>query len=226
MKNVDSINRSVLDLWNEYCRPEDRPPLLYPPVSEGGILFVGANPAWIEGGTVKTFSELLEDRVAVDALIAEERDVRETYRYFAPCRKIAEENKIRWDHVDWFFIRETNQNALERQVLKKPANWDSPVELTPFGKGQIKLAKKLMTACKPKIIVVINALASKVARTVLELHDALIDNDGLYSVEISGKSTPVIFSGMLTGQRALDKGSFERLRWHINKTLSKRSSEN
>ena len=31
------------------------------------------------------------------------------------------------------------------------------------------------------------------------------------------KDTIVFFSGMLTGQRALDNGSFERLKWHLNK---------
>ena len=34
------------------------------------------------------------------------------------------------------------------------------------------------------------------------------------------KDTIVFFSGMLTGQRALDNGSFERLKWHLNKVKS------
>ena len=33
-------------------------------------------------------------------------------------------------------------------------------------------------------------------------------------------NTPVFFTSMLTGQRALDKGSFERLNWHINFVLN------
>lgn len=35
------------------------------------------------------------------------------------------------------------------------------------------------------------------------------------------KGTPVFFTSMLTGQRALDNGSFERLGWHINKVKKK-----
>lgn len=33
-------------------------------------------------------------------------------------------------------------------------------------------------------------------------------------------SVPVFFTSMLSGQRALDIGSFERLKWHINKVTA------
>lgn len=226
MKNVDSINRSILDLWEKYCHPDDRPPLLYPPANERGILFVGANPSWTEGAIAKTYSSLKTGNSATEALITEEKAIRESHPYFTPCRIISKENKLPWDHVDWFFVRETNQKLLEKQVMERKAEWDAPVIPTPFGKEQITLAKLLMVACEPRIIIVINALASKIARTEFSLHDACLDRDGLYYAEISGKSTPVILSGMLTGQRALDKGSFERLKWQIRKTLSKTSPRN
>jgi len=35
------------------------------------------------------------------------------------------------------------------------------------------------------------------------------------------KNVPIFFTSMLTGQRALDNGSFERLIWHINFVLGK-----
>lgn len=38
---------------------------------------------------------------------------------------------------------------------------------------------------------------------------------GVYEIKIDGKPTKVFFSGMLTGQRALDLNSYERLRWHM-----------
>ena len=41
------------------------------------------------------------------------------------------------------------------------------------------------------------------------------DKIGTYRWE--GK--PVFFSSMLSGQRALDKGSLERLQWHVKRTL-------
>jgi len=42
----------------------------------------------------------------------------------------------------------------------------------------------------------------------------IIKNDKL-------KHTPVFFTSMLTGQRALDLGSYERLIWHILFVLKK-----
>lgn len=40
------------------------------------------------------------------------------------------------------------------------------------------------------------------------------------------KNNPFFFSSMLTGQRALDNGSFERLVWHIKKVKSKLEKSN
>ena len=37
------------------------------------------------------------------------------------------------------------------------------------------------------------------------------------------ENTPVFFTSMLTGHRAIDNGSFERLKWHINFILKQKS---
>lgn len=48
-------------------------------------------------------------------------------------------------------------------------------------------------------------------------------NNGAYELNFKGnqhKKTKVFFSGMLSGQRALDLGSFERLKWHMKAALN------
>jgi hypothetical protein len=40
---------------------------------------------------------------------------------------------------------------------------------------------------------------------------------GTYKINLGDKQIPIFFSGMLGGQRALDKGSSERLQWHIQR---------
>ena len=45
------------------------------------------------------------------------------------------------------------------------------------------------------------------------------DKIGTYKITLNEKSVPVFFSSMLTGQRALDKGSFERLKWHVKNVI-------
>lgn len=46
---------------------------------------------------------------------------------------------------------------------------------------------------------------------------------GTYRIEIDGFKTPIIFSGMLSGQRALDLGSLERLKWQIKFIIENKS---
>lgn len=42
---------------------------------------------------------------------------------------------------------------------------------------------------------------------------------GYHNLVLGSLKIPLFFSGMLTGQRALDNGSFERLKWHIKKAV-------
>ena len=225
MSSVDSINQSILDLWREFSPEDDRPPLLYPPLSEGGILFVGCNPAWVETMKLPKFSEVMADPSKSQILIQEEIKCRESYRYFAPCRDIAERLGVSWAHVDWFFIRGTKQQEVEKSLLEQMAQWDVPVKLKPFAQEQVKLAKQLMDQCAPNVVVVINALASKIARTEFALHSEQLDGSGFYRTKIGGRKVPLILSGMLPGAHALDKGSLERLKWHIEQALTERMQE-
>jgi len=48
---------------------------------------------------------------------------------------------------------------------------------------------------------------------------------GTYKIELNNKSTYVFFSGMLSGQRALDLDTFKRLEWHL-KTVRKEINTN
>jgi hypothetical protein len=86
---------------------------------------------------------------------------------------------------------------------------------------QLQLSDKLIKYANPKIIVVCNALA----RLFLGKEKDLEKNDKIwlgYDFEFSENigtyywnKTPVFFTGMLSGQGQMDKGSLERLKWHI-----------
>jgi len=43
-----------------------------------------------------------------------------------------------------------------------------------------------------------------------------------HKAKFGKKETPILFSGMISGQRALDKGSLERLKLHIAWVLKDR----
>ncbi len=72
-----------------------------------------------------------------------------------------------------------------------------------------------MDACQPRMVAVVNAFASKIAKSEFSLEE--LDDDGLLWGIVGGKSVPFFLSGMLTGGRALDCGSRDRLVWHMRK---------
>ena len=73
----------------------------------------------------------------------------------------------------------------------------------------------------PRVIVVFNALASKIIQEKQNIgKNNWNDEKGYDEIVIKGNKVPIFFSGMLTGQRALDDGSYKRLEWHIRRSLN------
>jgi len=123
-------------------------------------------------------------------------------------------------------FRETDQKFIESFLYKENQG-------VQFIMDQIELAKRRIEHIQPKIIVVSNALARKFMGK-----DRFSSNDKEHNVWMDFKfkfdeekgtdkiigspplpNTHVFFTSMLTGQRALDNGSRERLIWHINQLL-------
>lgn len=114
--------------------------------------------------------------------------------------------KMDWEHVDLFFYRETNQNKCKDLVYPES-------RLSDFGKAQIEIAKALVEDLSPQIIVVANAMASEIFE---QEFDAQYDNRlGHHFTELSSRNVPVFLGSMLTGQRAMDRYSFQRLQWQV-----------
>ena len=95
---------------------------------------------------------------------------------------------------------------------------------------QLKISRKIISQSNPKIIVVSNTKARNYLKN--ESNKIFIgfefepDEDLGTDVIINNENSklngvPVFFTSMLTGQRALDNGSYERLIWHINYVLNK-----
>lgn len=95
------------------------------------------------------------------------------------------------------------------------------------------MSKEIIEEAKPQIIVVANTTArlffgkdkniEKDVNIWLN-YDFEFDNlIGTHRIKTEGNlfNTPVFFTSMLSGQRAMDNGSFERLQWHINFVLNK-----
>jgi len=119
-------------------------------------------------------------------------------------------------HHDLLFIRETSQ--------KKVLSLKNEKKLKNFFDCQLQISKEIINDSKPVLIVVLNAGARTLFEELFdkELCAPSYDKDlGAYIYNIGGKKTPVLFSGMLSGQHSLDIGSRESLIWHINYILKK-----
>ena len=178
------------------------PKFLHP----GAVLFVGINPS---------YSEADKDLIYYDGTAG-------THPYFKRFRELAERAQTPWSHLDMLFVRETEQKAIDK-LLQQDRGVD-------FVWPQLQLAQRLLDAAQPAAIVVCNTKA----RQFLGLDKG---DDGTNAwLDLAARAEgrlawdealgtyrygriPTFFSGMLTGQRALDKGSFERLGWHLRRAL-------
>ena len=113
-------------------------------------------------------------------------------------------------HHDLYFVRNTSQKEVIAMKMAMP----------DFFEKQLRISKSIIEASKPKIIVVANAGASKIFMT--EMYNlafgTLEDRDqnlGAHFIKVGDSRIPVLFTGMISGQRALDEGSYNTLIWHI-----------
>jgi hypothetical protein len=147
-------------------------------------------------------------------------DKNKDYRYFKKFFTVAEQTGMNWGHLDLLYNRETNQKKVE-YLLK-----------TERGKKFIfkqciiirSVLDELIDDENPRIFVVTNSFAKDLLGRYRKENEARepehwIGYDFVWNEDFGTyvyKNNPFFLSSMLTGQRALDKGSFERLVWHIN----------
>lgn len=189
-------------------------------VNNVDILFIGINPSYSKGSNSETH-------------FYNKNDV-ETKSYFKPFNSIVKElkenknynKKVTWSHLDMLVFRETQQSYIENELLKTENGVD-------FIYKQLMVSKKILEYLNPKIIVASNTSARSLLGRDKFVKDKKeygfwmnYDFEFDYSlgtdkiVNNSNIKPYVFFTSMISGQRALDKGSRQRLIWHINKILN------
>jgi hypothetical protein len=164
------------------------------------VLFIGLNPSFRE-----TQAKKEEYYKSFDA-------TNNNDRYFRRFPLLVE-NKNDWTFLDLLYIRETRQRNIENFYKREP----------DFIKQQLEISKEIIKKINPEIIVVCDTFARDLFKSdTMNFEFEFDDTIGTYRIinNPDFKDTIVFFSGMLTGQRALDNGSFERLKWHLNKVKS------
>lgn len=168
---------------------------------EDALLFIGINPSKSNNDTHKIFYTNGKEG---------------THKYFNKFIEISNQTNLEWSHIDLLFVRETKQDNVKKLLYSK----DELVR--EFFNKQLEISRKMLETINSKIIVVNNTLA----RELLGFNGGWLDykfrfDEELGTYRIDSKNSkffdkPIFFTSMLTGQRALDNGSFKRLIWHIN----------
>ncbi len=193
------IDRNVLS--RGYVMPDK--------VITDSILFIGINPSYSEK-EVKKNENILEPKILP---------------YFEKFKDISEKIKIIDTHTDLLFFREREQKYID-YLLKSKIGID-------FIYQQLMISKQIIILSKPKVIVVSNTKAREfmgfdknLERTQgvwMDLDFEFDENLGTHKIvnDSDLENVPVFFTSMLSGQRALDNGSYQRLIWHIKYVLNK-----
>jgi len=226
------FNQKIIRLWEQgaHCKGRaNRVPLVYAQLRKNCILFIGLNPSSTEKGLKQivnntpyaqystkqllSWSNRPKDWVKIWVAIGSLARVRYE-RYFGPMISMAKSVGLPWEHVDLFLCRETRQDKVNKEY-----RLDQPI-IAPFAQEQLSLSWQVINDLKPRVIVVANALSASLIKRFFQKYLSAFDpKKGYHSIRLGRRQVPIFFSGMLSGQRCLDKGSRERLTWHVKQAV-------
>lgn len=200
------VEEPLNKIWNDqafqqFCK---YPPMSVLSVPENAIVFIGLNPSLSEKQKQILSAVQNQQTAFYDT-------TTENHAYFKKFKEIANQLNCKWGHFDLLFLQETKQNKVA-ELLKSNIGLD-------FIKKQLQITGLIFDRLLKSNIPIIFIINNSLSRDLLQNkffhwfdHD-LVWEDNLGTNRIN--QHPFFFTSMLTGQRALDKGSFDRLVWHI-----------
>jgi len=227
--------RESIDIWKKYSSTKklSHVPLVIPEsglpdcsLSEVDILFIGFNPSFSDAYHKRIFQEIPElknSSFTHESLFLWSGDISEeqhsvlkfyeeyafkNYSFFQHFKDLSNFNN--YSHLDPFIMRHTNQAVAKELIFKKG------IDLNEFGQAQFDLFTRTIKKIKPKVIVVCNALTSKILSKEL-----FKKNEINSSMDVWVDGIKIIYGSMVTGQRAMDLGSRARLKEQISSLLNK-----
>ncbi|MGJ8685751.1 MAG: hypothetical protein ACSHWW_14060 [Nonlabens sp.] len=220
------VKEKINELWKEFRIEEycEFSPLSTSEIPSNGLVFVGINPS---------MSEEVKNRLNKKGDINCEfykltYDKNTEHRYFKKFFDISEKTGLNWGHLDLLYNRETSQKKVSA-LLKTERGKEFIYKQCMISKIVID---KLIDERNPRIFIVNNTLARDLLgnyHTTSPLHKSThwIGYDFVWNEDYGTyvyKNNPFFFTSMLTGQRALDNGSYQRLIWHINYVKNKQNN--
>lgn len=227
---LNGLNAELERIWAAVVQddPQKYAPVLFNLSKPGGIVFVGLNPSFSDDGWKTNLKNTpyrdIDPRTffswprppGFNADHAHELDrlAHSNYAFFEQHRRLSDSLNLHWEHIDLFAYRETNQSAAKDKFLLPGKDY----QFNGLGEAQYRLFERMLELAAPRVVVVANALASHIYTS--HRTTRFDDGAGCHIDRINKNDVPVFFSGMLTGQRALDVFSRERLFWHIKRVVT------
>ena len=230
-----------------------RVPFLYRKFKTGGLVCVGINPSFPEHQkavqevckflnkhssndrppiitgvaefvSLHEASELKSDDV--EKILSIQDVYRENYSYYKQFRALADYVGLELQELEVFQVRETAQKKLIKHLDANPE----------FALRSVELFIKMLDVCNPRAIIIANAGAVKFLCEFAPNLFPIIQTGGKdeqvgLSAPVDAKigthlyrgKVPLFYTSMLTGQRALDTGSRQRLFWHVDYAIKQNS---
>lgn len=230
MKNK-RINNKIIKIWNKYFEGDKEvyAPLFYDTFAKNSVLFIGMNPSFSASGFKTIFKDSPYSNVDpkkffkwsnvstqsehIDQCIEMDKHAYTNYSlYFSRPIEIAEKVGLPWDHIDLFLYRETSQTNFMKRIHEGK-------QLNQFALDQLAIFKETMHSINPKCVVVSNAFGSQILRDYLKEDLIWDEKKGFHWYIGNGDKVPMFFTSMLSGQRSLDRWSYERLVWHVKQAI-------
>ncbi|MFT5265851.1 MAG: hypothetical protein ACI8YQ_004608 [Polaribacter sp.] len=219
MNIQDLVESPINKLWKEhdnesYCAFS---PISVDEIPSEGLVFIGLNPSLPE----KEKERLIVKNDKQCEFYSLNKESQQDYKYFKKFKDISEKTNLEWGHIDLLYCRETNQGNVEK-IYNTERGLDFIYQQLMISKTVID---KIIDEKKPRIFVVNNTLSREFLGNY---HSQQPENkstnwmgyDFVWNEKYGTyvyKNNPFFLTSMLTGQRALDNGSYERLIWQINR---------
>ncbi len=226
MKKIKEINdkiKKLFDYTSDYTsfpKNELLVPWFYNPDmfdKNAEILFVWMNPAWYLKDFYlrsKRYKHINKTGIRKDIESESYKWEEKPYIYYKSLIDLfpGTNGIYNWNHIDLFQFRGTQQWKVTKAINNHKKFFDA----------QYKITRKLINILKPKIIVVISAEASKFLKEKWYWNKYKEIWKKWYwdpSEGVFEERCPVLFTWMLSWQRALDVWTRDMLKYHIDKIL-------
>lgn len=179
------------------------------------LVFVGLNPSLTEL-ELQTTGEKPINEGNMDAVLAGEprhchaEGALPESHYFADFGKFTHGTSLenRWLPVEMFAVRHTNQSAVVK-ALGIDREWPD------FTLQQFAIFYDLLCALRPPVVVVLNALASRIISEQPWFRAGGQEERCSYA-DLAGRDTPVFLSGTI---KYLDEDNKQHLIWHVRQAI-------